>query len=191
MSEKWARPAVRLRQLDLDASDDGSFGAFAGCFWEENRANEAAPEIPCKHNYEWSHKNRATASCVTSSAGSPIHRSRRRKEAGFFVSAFRVPHSVPSKCLPPAIGGYGLRGTHGCPAQACIQRAAVVNCTGALHRLQRPVMSFIRTRARYVAPGRAADAGGEGGDLVGGPCALKLTIALRAAIKNDDVEIGR
>ena len=82
VSEKWDRPAVRLRQLDLDASDDGSFGAFAGCFWEENRANEAAPEIPCKHNYEWSHKNRATASCVTPSAGSPIHRSRQRKEAG-------------------------------------------------------------------------------------------------------------
>ena len=113
---------------------------------------------------------------------------RRRAD---FVSAFRVPHSVPSKCLPPAIGGYGLRGTQGCPTQACIQRAAVVNCTGSLHRLQRPVLSFIRTRARSVAPGRAADAGGEGGDLVGGPCALKLTIALRAAIKNDDVEIGR
>ncbi|MEI7776318.1 MAG: hypothetical protein WCK17_16260, partial [Verrucomicrobiota bacterium] len=30
VSEKWARPAVRLPQLDLDASDDGSFGALAG-----------------------------------------------------------------------------------------------------------------------------------------------------------------
>jgi len=59
-----------LRQLDLDASDDGSFGALAGCFWEENRENEAAPEIPRKHNYEWSHKNRATTSCVKPSARS-------------------------------------------------------------------------------------------------------------------------
>ena len=38
-------------------------------------------------------------------------------------------------------------------------RAAVVNCTGSLQRLQRPELSFIRTRARYVVPECAASFG--------------------------------
>jgi len=162
VSEKWARPAVRLRQLDLDASDDGSFGAFAGCFWEENRANEAAPEIPCKHNYEWSRKNRATASCVKPSAPRQfIHPHRTQSDevelldCGSLLPILmaRSFWSAPVQKAPP-FRASEIRDSKAPPSVAAempaheFHRAAVVNCNGSLHRLQRPASSFIRTRAR-------------------------------------------
>jgi len=41
-----------------------------------------------------------------------------------------------------------------------------------------------------VAPGRAADAGGEGGDLVGGPCALNFVAVRFAGLVAGDARGG-